>query len=403
MLIEAIEDRRLKGDSLLDPLRFCLDKVKENFTSNPLEALNCFIFTLGVSLAVIPAGVGVAIKWIDLACRIDEFVHKGSAITYSFSFFMEQYSRLGDRLVAYLHAKHVGETYGLPVYFKPFKGAEYFALSALETMKADQKAPLYFKKVVHLNSRADIQALKNKEDSTLYVLPYFPESRIESDGSITTGNQYPIDWKAFKPKVQELLRITSPYEELAIPENAFAIALHIRTGGTFDDPDTPTMLPGKLPPRSYYIGELEKLLKSPHLSHDKPLFIHIFTDAIDPQEVHDWLAHEMEKRNLPRVTLSFTQNATLKDDVANMSRFHALIRPDSNLSWAISRVSDTLETEIFPISFHADWDKDIISINQVVTVRADGEEISTTDYSMPAVRRWYLPQAFYRLFHKKSN
>lgn len=352
------------------------------------------------------AGIGIATKWIDLTHRVDQFIHHGTAITYSLPLPMEIYSRLGDRLLAYLHTKYVAEKYQLPVYFRSFKGAEFFAFSKQEKLNYNSSAPLYFKQVIHLSSTKEIEALKtiDRHKSVLHVLPFFPESRVETEGPNCTYLKYSIDWKNFKPRVNELLKVIMPFTELQIPSNSFSIAMHIRTGGTYDSPDTSTLLPAKLPPLSYYAGEFKALLTSSHIPRNRPLFIHIFTDDISPKKISRLLQQELVLNGTidllqdQRVTFNYTRDPRLVDDVANMRKFHCLIRPDSNLSATAAKVSNRLEIEVVPTHFTVNKQWTEISIDQVEEVYRGTAERRQSHYTMPVVKR--LPHFFYPWFHR---
>lgn len=403
-LITAVNDPRLRGESLITPLRSTVQWYNRAFSvrtdhSSLWEIFERALFLTGSCLAIaaLPvAALGVVAKWIDLACRIDALAHKGPAIGYHLPLPLEIYSRLGDRLAAYLNTKYVAEKNDLPVYFRPFKGAEFFAFSEEETLRA----PTYFKNVVHLETPEDVEALMDvdRNESVLYLLPFFPHTRVENESDACSYIKYFVDWQAFKPRVKELLRVVQPHAMINIPKNVFSIALHIRTGGNYDSPDTATMLPAKLPPMSFYLGELENLLASQHRPKDKPLFIHIFTDDVHPENVKNVVQNKLRELGVKAV-LSFSPNPNLVDDVANMNRFHCLIRPDSNLSGTLAEASDHLEVEIFPTHFEVNPQWTELTINRVQTVTADGSRIDrTTHYTMPAVKR--LPTFFYKWFHQ---
>lgn len=355
---------------------------------------------MGGAIAAIPgiplAALGVTAKWIDLTIRFDQFAHKGPAMSYHLPMILEIYSRLGDRLTAYLNTKYVAEKYGLPVYFKPFKGSEFFAFSQEETLRQ----PLYFKKIVHLKSAADVLALSKVDpaESVLYLFPFFPHTRIENESEGCSYIKYFVNWDAFKPRVKQLLKVVQPHEKIAIPADTFSIALHVRTGGDYDNPDTSTMLPLKLPPMEFYLGELENLLRSNDLPR-KPLFIHIFTDDLHPKKIFQKVKERLDILGFKGPTISYSESPRLIDDVANMNRFDCLIRPDSNLSGTLAEAADHLQLEIFPTHFTVNSHWSEISINQVKKVFSNGNKESVnSNYTMPAIKR--LPTFFYKWFHR---
>ena len=416
---KVFNDRRLYGESLTTPLKWCASFISETITSWPgqggflrrtVQAVKKAPPLAVVAAASVPsaavAAVGTIVKWVDLSRRIDQLMHKGPAITYSLPLPMEMNSRLGDRLVAYLHAKYVAEKCGIPLYFQPFDGAEFFRFSEQEPLKSDPAKPLHFQQVVHLKPGTDIEALIKQTDkaaSVLYVLPFFPHSRVETEGPRCSYIKYPIDWQAFKPTVKQLLEVVKPHRKIPIPADAFSIALHIRTGGTYDTPDTCTMLPAKLPPLSYYVGELKKLLVAPDTPKNKPIFVHLFTDDPTPKNLCERLQKELSDTILAlgdqKVIWSYTEKPELVDDIANMRHFQCLIRPDSNLSGTLAKGADH-SVEIFPTHFKVNPQWTEISIDEVGVVDAsNAEKRRSTNYTMSVVKRWFLPSYFYKWFH----
>ena len=358
------------------------------------------IASLGSILALPLALIGVAIKWIHLGLTIDQLAHKGSAVGYHIPMVLEMFSRLGDRTVAYLNTKYIAEKSNLPVYFLPFKGCENFQFSQEETLTE----PRYFKNVVYLNTAEEIEKLKEakKDDSTLYLLSYFPHARnLEEESPDCKYVKYTTDWVSFGPRVGELLKVIKPHTLIDIPKDSYSIALHIRDGGDFDAEKTKTLHPLKLPPMNFYLGELERVLTSNLLPSGAPVFIHIFTDALEPKKVHDKVQASLSGLNLEgrEVELSYNEHASLTDDIANMSRFQCMIRADSNLSAPIATGSKALELEIFPTHVKMDAACENISITKVKIV-SNRKQIGTpeTDYSKKIVTEG-LPILFFKKFH----
>jgi len=257
-LSTAVQDPDLHGEFLMVPLRQTVKAYRNAFSAWPVgltisqktaEIFKRIILT-PVSLLSIPVSpfalLGISVKWIDLGIRFNQLVYKGCAVGSHLPMVFEIYSRLGDRTVAYLNTKYVADELGLPVHFTPFKGCENFAFSQMENMTG----PRYYKKVVHLKNAEQIESLKeaDKTGSVLYLLPFFPHTRdLSKEDSKCSYIDYTIDWGNFRPKVKELLQVIKPHKKFNIPKNAYTIALHIRGGGNFDDSNTKTIHPLKLP------------------------------------------------------------------------------------------------------------------------------------------------------------
>jgi hypothetical protein len=403
----AINDKGLHGNCLTVPLKLSVQAFRYTFSAWPenlsssQKASEVFkrAALLIASIGAIPslpfAIVGVAVKWIDLGLRINQLVHKGPAISYHLPMLLEIYSRLGDRTVAYLNTKFVAEKYRLPVYFISFKGCENFQFSQDEKLTS----PQYFKKVVHLKSAKEIGALKDvgADESTLYLLPFFPHIRHTNEETPRCGyiKNYTTNWRSFKGRVGELLKVIKPHTSIDIPQDRYSIALHIRDGGNYDDDKTKTLHPLKLPPINFYLGELRRVLDA---KLNEPVFVHIFTDAVDPEKIRKQVADSLPQGR--DIRLSYSQKSSLTNDIANMSRFQCMIRADSNLSGPISAGSKVLDLEIFPTHFKVDKQWKNISISRVRRViNGACVDIIRTDYPKKVVTGG-LPICFFKKFHE---
>lgn len=395
-------DSRLHGEILTLPFKTCLSCITNSSQKRTSEAFKRTIILVVAVLAMTPtailAAIGVAIKGIDLSWRFNQFIHKGPMIGYSLPLPMELGSRLGDRLVAYIHAKLLAVKYNIPLYFQTFAGAELFAF--YRTEQTTYQHPLYFKKVVTFKAGDSIEKMMeriNKTASTLYTLPYFPLSQVETRGPYCSYPHYDVDWKTHQTKVQELLTVTASHKVISIPKNSFSIALHIRTGGTYDTKDTSTMLPTKLPSLNYYIGELRSILSDQTIHNDQPIFIHLFTDDNEPQALIDNLKQQVPQSN---ITWSYNEDSDLASDIANMTRFECLIRPDSNLSGILTKTT-TFSFQVSPTHFVVDRAWKQITLDQVTLLSSDGtKKEKKTNYTFPVIKRCFLPSLFYKWFHR---
>jgi hypothetical protein len=411
-LITALTDPNLYGDCLLAPFKLSVQAFQHTFSRWPVtrsvdekivEILKKTFFltasTIGFFPAIPIALAGMAAKWIDFGLHMDQLVHKGSAIGSHLPLILKLSSRLGDRTVAYLNTKYVAEKYDLPVYFLPFKGCENFKFSQEETFTGAQ----YFKKIVHLKSAEEIKNLAyvDKTESVLYQLPFFVHTRnLKEETFGCSYINYETDWASFRERVGDLLTVIKPHILINIPENAYSIALHIRDGGDYDDDKTKTLHPLKLPPMNFYLGELKRVLMSDQLPLEGSVFIHIFTDALEPQKVYDEVQESLSGFDLHgrEIKLSYCEQASLTDDIANMSRFQCMIRADSNLSGPIVEGSKTVQMDIFPTHFKIDAEWKEISISRVRIVTHQDVANVETDYPKKVVTGG-LPRWFFQKFH----
>ncbi|MDE3045937.1 MAG: hypothetical protein KGJ02_04765 [Verrucomicrobiota bacterium] len=247
------------------------------------------------------------------------------AVTYQFSG-----GRLGDNLLSYLHAKWFSYKKNIPLIYKPFPYSNELMLDVYETF-ADVSRP------VIRNFKAQ-GPLHSSRLPILYTCPYFPEDPWE-----LTHHQwfsFPVDWK--NPEFRALARqIIAPKKQLDLvtpPSHTLNIALHIRQGGGFDHSHVYLDMPLKLPPLSFYVEGLQKVIA---LFPNKPIYCYLFTDAQDPA-----LLAEQIQNQLPRPILfdyRHTDNQHDKnvlEDFFSLFQFDVLIRPQSNFSLIPSLIHD---------------------------------------------------------------
>jgi len=435
-------DKRLAGESLLVPFKKyggLLSKVIKpldqtlGLSGKVGEVFKRIAVVLMLPIAsataiLLPVGLGV--KYGDLARRKDELYEKKPMITTHFPFILEKVSRLGDRLVADLHVRHFSQKAHIRYYYKPFKGEQIFNLQRKEQAEGalvyDREKPLYFKKIIYLKKDSDLTALDNvnPNESVLYVVPYYPESKIER-GEGYKGIREEIDWEdpLFKKQNQQLFAIDQTartINQLVLPKDAYTIAIHMRTGGDFDNADMQTIFPAKLPSKEFYVAELENVIlkRIEEMQTTDPekknIFIHIFTDAGKPEQLKNKLQAELQRRGVNQkldekgimLTLSFRDKASLAEDFHNMSQnFDCMIRPDSNMSGTIAKFVD-YSLEIVPSHYRIDqkWKELVIDEVEYIKRNADGSKAiqkHLREYKMKVVQRWYLPLSFYRWMHRQ--
>ncbi len=247
-------------------------------------------------------------------------VAQEKAVTYEI-----QGGRLGDQLIAYMHAKWIAYHYQMPLLYKPFHYSDELVLDEKETLY--QGSHLY-EQVIRVENIKDVE--KNRESNTLFITQYFPESSY--DIKIGKWPSFFIDWK--DPHfIAELRKCIYPKQPIAyppLPQDRISVALHIRRGGGFDDPSAFLHWPLKFPPDSFYLEQIRKI----HSLLDAPLYIHLFTDDPYPQQIA-----EKYRAALLDIDLVFDFRLTgnshkthVIEDLFDMMRYSCLIRPDSNYS-----------------------------------------------------------------------
>ena len=192
-----------------------------------------------------------------------------NAITYSFSG-----GRLGDNLVAYLHARWMSYKYGLPLLYMPFPYSDQFCLHDMDVQFSDS---FIFSKTHWTQAESQIST---KPSATLYIIPFVMESKFEYNW-FNLKNQIPFikaDWEdpSFRAEVIRCLQPKYPVATVVPPKDVISIAVHVRRT---EAPVVAAMFPLKFLPDSFYIEQIQRVAE---IFKDKNLYVHIFTDLPDP-------------------------------------------------------------------------------------------------------------------------
>lgn len=401
----AIGDTGLVGETLMVPLKKCLKSYRYTFSAmNPEQELSQRIGEifkrsaefLAASLAFVPslilAGIGSISKLVDLYRNFDTKVSPQSEVSSYLPPILKPFSRTGDRVAAYLRARIVADQTGMPLHYTPFKGSEIFAFDELET----NRGPKYYREVVYINTQQEVERLQSvdKLQSVLYLIPFASFNReLERESATCSLPKYQPNWTKHQLRLRQLLRVES--EMLNIPENTYKIALHVRDGGDYDDANTKTLHPLKLPSLNFYTGELSRVIKMKKEAGEKVFFVHIFTDALNPKAILEKIQSQVQVDGV-EIQFSYTpkEQATLEYDVGNMGRFDCMIRADSNLSGPIVSASGT-PLDIFPSGF--DTRNNEVVISEVTQDSFSDRSKQAAYYSKP-MEGW-LPSSFNRFFY----
>lgn len=246
---------------------------------------------------------------------------QGAAITYEFSG-----GRFGDNLLSYLHAKYISHKHKIPLLYKPFKYSSELILDAKELRYLDMR--YFYPKEFRLNNRFPAPF----PSDFLFVCPYFPEVKWE----LNRGSYFifSIDWKdpSFRKIANEMVSVKQPLSLIQPPPECISIAVHMREGGGVDDESIKILNPLKVPPITFYIDALKRVLE---IFPNQMIYCHVFTDALDPllwiNKIEEALPsdapitfHYREKSNCP------DNNVLL--DFFSLFNFDVLIRAESNFS-----------------------------------------------------------------------
>lgn len=280
------------------------------------------------------------------------------AVTYDFSG-----GRFGDNLLSYFHAKWIAFQYGLPFFYKPFPHSENLLLSTIDEpikSKVSQQ---------HTLRITDEQQFLKSQSNTLFVVPYFTESKFEYEMLNHKKEGMPffeVDWEnpEFRAEIVQCLMPTIPIDYVELPPDCVTVAAHVRRGGEYETyAEGARGYPLKFPPDNYYIDQIKLIAE---IYKDKPIYVHIFTDALQPQNIVKSFSEALKN---PRITIRTKSSkkrskgsTELFNDFYSIGKFDCLIRSTSNFSVMASLLGD------YSLMFtptHAHFNKRKVVIDQI--------------------------------------
>lgn len=306
-----------------------------------------------------------------------------AAVTYELSG-----GRLGDDLLSYLHAKWISYIYKIPLFYKPFAYSDELALDDLEQYNPSER----FKNSIVFQKNQPIKI--NPSSSTLYMVPYFPESLEEHQApqaGINSSNIYTelfaardkfiyfaVDWEDenFLREVRSMITPINTLPLIKPPKKCISVAVHVRKNSNgYDlpllheqkehyDPKqkyADVIYPFKCVPDEYFIEQIKKIY---NIFKNQPMYVFIFTDDINPLSIMN-----KYKKIINNDAITFdcrtaenSHDSNVLEDLFSMMNFDCLIRADSNLSIVASKLGK-FKVVITPA--HHRWDGRKLIIDEV--------------------------------------
>lgn len=260
---------------------------------------------------------------------------KPAAITYGLG------DRTGDNLASYCHARWIAYKLDIPFHYTPFKFSELLAFSKIHPQREDKK----FKNIVRFQQmgggRVSIQSLPiNKESDTLYVVPFFPELRVDAIRMKFT--YFDIDWndQKFLSLLREEIKPLTSFPTLELPSDKIMVAVHLRKGSGPDGiVNKLASYPLRFLPDSFFIEQIKKLSE---IFNNQPMHVYLFTDSKNTQALI-----ERYKAQVNKATITFSccqathtnPDLNVLEDFFNLMKFDCIIRPDSHFSQIAAKLS----------------------------------------------------------------
>ncbi len=281
-----------------------------------------------------------------------ELVMPSHGVTYTLSG-----GRLGDNLMAYMHAKWISYHYGIPLIYKPFPLSDLFVFDDIE-IKWTQNIQAAFNFQVEFKQYQNIDMFIKKVfflDQVLYIIPYFPESNWELTANAHRDPYFPyfrVSWKdpEFHAFLKTLIVPKKPIAPMVLPTDKITVAVHIRRGGSYEGEDTALGFPLKFPPDEFYLDQLRKLY---YIFDEQPFYVYLFTDDEDAGTIK-----KKYQQTLADLDIKFDcreegnrWDANVLEDFFALTQFDCAIHGESNFSVCAGFLAD-YKVEILPKTFH---------------------------------------------------
>jgi hypothetical protein len=306
-------------------------------------------------------------------------------------------SRLGDQLITYYKAKWLSYKYNIEFFLTDFPYSDRFALSKIDKNMHEFNMKKFKQHTKIKNENDLISYLNKKKNNKKNVL-----FNVCLDAQINESQTFEFAFdlharfvgdKKFETEIKMLFQpLVVP--QMNLPEGIITVAVHVRKGSGGDKPliseqyfDVPAVLltyefidlenknnqslakqsfatidtkqwwlkpsdylhPTKFPPEQYYIDQINKLSA---LLLGAPLYVYIFTDDPNPQELVERFRRVINKQNIVFATRD--EKNLYKDrvveDLLLMSQFDCLIRGSSGFSLA-SQYIGSYKIIFFPRNF----------------------------------------------------
>lgn len=336
--------------------------------------------------------------------------------------FVHNCGRLGDVLLDYTKNFYIAQKYNLDLYIHD--GIPYLnefmlnektpRLNVHDTALRAGHLPVAptFNRLITINNDA---LINHTNDAILYKT----ECYFTVDG-ISDFNQFhrhmfkcSIEQPAFGQEIAQRL-IPKKTFDYHLPTNVVTVAMHIRKGGGFDKPLAsdlyrPTQTtqnnakrtcryayvdrnePYKFPPEQYYLDQLIFL----HTAlDDQSLYVHLFTDDQNPQDIAARLQEKLQAANISNIFINYRRDLNRHDinileDIYVMSKFDYLIKSESHYPW-IAQMIGKHKAIFSPINFV--WRGDFLDFYATEIAIPDRvnyvlHQIAVTQENMPLIKQ----------------
>ena len=247
--------------------------------------------------------------------------------------------RFGASLMTYLVSKSVAYHNNLTCLLYPFPYAKDLKLYQVEKKysahwnrnKKEIAANLarhkkIYGRIIYLGEIKDLAADKERHSSSLYLA----DTGCGHGGPLTPE---------FIKLVRHLVSPIAPIRPIPAPPNTISVAVHIRTGGTYDDPKMCAQTPQRCQPITFFASHIKSIAQH---HRDKEIYVRVFTDDTKPNAMLAKLHKLIGENNVIYDTRKQGNNhdKNVLIDFFTMASYNYLIKPYSAFSATAGIIGD---------------------------------------------------------------
>ena len=244
--------------------------------------------------------------------------------------------RFGDNLISFFHAKWIAYKYQLPFLYSPFQFSDQLALHE----KDPSLTSFHFDRTIVTSDEEQIS--QEPQNSTAIIIPHIPECAVDYASLPAGALPYiKVDWEDpnFRAELVKCLTPKASINTLSLPLGYITVGVHVRKGGGHDNYEfARRQWPLKFPPDDYYIKQIERIAT---IFKDSPLYVHIFTDDLNPQNIVEKYKTFFKNRNITFACRNKGNgpDVNIFEDFFSMIKFDCFIRSQSGYSTIASHLA----------------------------------------------------------------
>jgi len=282
--------------------------------------------------------------------------------------------RMGNDLIAYIHAQWIAYENNLKFYYQPFDKSDYLMCSVMDEHLPNINNNRSWQKTV-LRDVRKVPICSEKMNRKKHRLLEFVFLTYFSDTFVQQVKTNP----GFLKHIRKRIAPRTPLKLIHPPKDVLSLAVHIRKGGGWDaslgsvqvfnlqyNRDrylrpkeivyVDTIFPLTHPPEQYYI---DQIIEFSRLHDHQPIYVFIFTD--EPL-IENLVKRIKEQVNLSNIIFDYRKDGTgfhkyALDDFFSFQNFKNVVFTGKSTFTSIINLICDFDLKIYPTTYHWEYDE----------------------------------------------